>query len=213
VSRDDSFAAVGEETPPQKPSVSEEETAGIGIEKGQEIVVKEAELPVIVESSPHALAAVKTSSREPSPGISEVSQKEVTNIVKTFSDEDLYEENELTETQVDSPPEPPGVTEGVYPDVGQTDEEAVDEPEEDRMTEIPDESGSPVPPVFFSFNRKQWFDLLKWAHHSTKLSHEQRLQIVRMGRLIQKDRKLTRKQEEQVKEMIALVQALGYRPS
>jgi len=39
------------------------------------------------------------------------------------------------------------------------------------------------------------------------------LQIVRMGRLIQKDRKLTRKQEEQVKEMIALVQAMGYRPS
>jgi hypothetical protein len=62
-------------------------------------------------------------------------------------------------------------------------------------------------------NRKQWFDLLKWAHHSTTLTHDQRLQIVRMGRLIQKDRKLTRKQEEQVKEMIALVQALGYRPS
>ena len=67
--------------------------------------------------------------------------------------------------------------------------------------------------VVFSFNRKQWFDLLKWAHHSTTLTHDQRLQIVRMGRLIQKDRKLTRKQEEQVKEMIALVQALGYRPS
>ena len=64
-----------------------------------------------------------------------------------------------------------------------------------------------------SINRKQWFDLLKWAHHSTTLTHDQRLQIVRMGRLIQKDRKLTRKQEEQVQEMIALVQALGYRPS
>ncbi len=38
------------------------------------------------------------------------------------------------------------------------------------------------------------------------------MQIVRMGRLIQKDRKLTGKQEEQVGELIALVQALGYKP-
>jgi hypothetical protein len=37
------------------------------------------------------------------------------------------------------------------------------------------------------------------------------MQIVRMGRLIQKGRKLTHKQEEQVKEMITLVQAQGYR--
>ena len=78
---------------------------------------------------------------------------------------------------------------------------------------FPGEPGGPSPHLVFSFNRKQWFDLLKWAHHSTTLTHDQRLQIVRMGRLIQKDRKLTRKQEEQVNEMIALVQALGYRPS
>ena len=37
------------------------------------------------------------------------------------------------------------------------------------------------------------------------------MQIVRMGRLIQKGRRLTNKQEEQVLEMIALVQRLGYR--
>ena len=37
------------------------------------------------------------------------------------------------------------------------------------------------------------------------------MQIVRMGRLIQKGRRLTRRQEEQVLEMIALVQKLGYR--
>jgi hypothetical protein len=36
------------------------------------------------------------------------------------------------------------------------------------------------------------------------------MQIVRMGRLIQKGRRLTRKQEEQVLEMVALVQRLGY---
>lgn len=62
-----------------------------------------------------------------------------------------------------------------------------------------------------AFSRAQWFDLLKWAHHSGALSQEQRMQIVRMGRLIQKGRKLTNKQEEQVREMIRLVHTLGYR--
>ena len=61
-----------------------------------------------------------------------------------------------------------------------------------------------------SFNRQQWFDLLKWSHHSGALSQEQRMQIVRMGRLIQRDRKLTKKQDEQIREMMVLVQTLGY---
>jgi ABC-type transporter Mla subunit MlaD len=61
------------------------------------------------------------------------------------------------------------------------------------------------------FNRAQWLDLLKWSHHCDVLSQDQRMQIVRMGRLVQKGRKLTRKQEEQVMEMIALVQRMGYR--
>ncbi|NMB79671.1 MAG: hypothetical protein GYA23_11325 [Methanomicrobiales archaeon] len=61
------------------------------------------------------------------------------------------------------------------------------------------------------FDRTQWFDLLKWAHHSGALSQDQRLQIVRMGRLIQKGRRLTPRQDEQVRDMISLVQSLGYR--
>jgi DNA-binding response OmpR family regulator/predicted nucleic acid-binding Zn-ribbon protein len=77
-------------------------------------------------------------------------------------------------------------------------------------TPSPGESTESIPPGI-SFNRAQWFDLLKWAHHSGALTPEQRMQIVRMGRLIQKGRKLTRKQNEQVREMIVLVQALGYR--
>lgn len=36
------------------------------------------------------------------------------------------------------------------------------------------------------------------------------MQIVRMGRLIQKGRKLTRRQDEQVRKMMVLVQTLGY---
>ena len=62
-----------------------------------------------------------------------------------------------------------------------------------------------------AFDREQWLDLLKWSHYCGELSQDQRMQIVRMGRLIQKGRKLTNKQEEQVLEMIALVQRLGYR--
>jgi DNA-binding response OmpR family regulator/predicted nucleic acid-binding Zn-ribbon protein len=74
----------------------------------------------------------------------------------------------------------------------------------------PEDSTESIPPGI-SFNRAQWFDLLKWAHHSGALTPEQRMQIVRMGRLIQKGRKLTRKQDEQVREMVVLVQTLGYR--
>jgi chromosome segregation ATPase len=62
-----------------------------------------------------------------------------------------------------------------------------------------------------SFNLQQWFDLIKWSHHSGALSQQQRMQIVRMRRLIQKGRKLTQKQDEQVREMMVLVQTLGYR--
>ena len=62
-----------------------------------------------------------------------------------------------------------------------------------------------------TFNRAQWLDLLKWSRHCEDLTQDQRMQIVRMGRLIQKGRKLTKNQGEQVQEMIALVQRLGYR--
>jgi DNA-binding response OmpR family regulator len=83
---------------------------------------------------------------------------------------------------------------------------------EGQSDETPGESGGPVPRGGTSFNRTQWMDLLKWAHHSGVLSQDQRLKIVRLGRLIQKDRKLTRKQQDQIREIIAFVSALGYRP-
>jgi len=237
---DESFAAVVEEPQPPKESFSPKETDGIKKETGWEIIVKESDLPVIVKSSSQALAMVPTpdiqkspvsenelTSHEPSTGIPDVSPEAVTDVVHTFCDEDLFEEDEPVVRKVDLAPKPAGVTESepekpseefstefpVSSDDGQTDEETDEEPEKDSTGKITDKPGGPIPYGVFSFNRKQWFDLLKWAHHSTTLTHDQRLQIVRMGRLIQKDRKLTRKQEEQVKEMIALVQALGYRPS
>jgi len=73
-------------------------------------------------------------------------------------------------------------------------------------------SGGPVPGGEISFDRNQWLDLLKWAHHSGALSPDQRQKIIRMGRLIQKDRKLTNKQQDQIKEMLASIYALGYHP-
>jgi DNA-binding response OmpR family regulator len=76
--------------------------------------------------------------------------------------------------------------------------------------ETPDVSGGTVPGEDITFNSTQWLDLLKWAHHSGALSKDQRLKIVRMGRLIQKDRKLTKKQQEQVREILSLAGTLGY---
>ena len=249
VDSDESLAAVGEELQIRKQSNSPEEAAGMKKETGREIIARESDLPVIVKSSSHALAKITTpdtqkapvsenklTSHEPSKSVHEVSSEAVTDIVHTFCDEDLFEEDEPVVRKADPAPKPAGVTESkpekpaeeflpefpdsdsengeeVCPDNGQTDEETEEEPGTDSTGKITDKPVGPVPHVIFSFNRKQWFDLLKWAHHSTTLTHDQRLQIVRMGRLIQKDRKLTRKQEEQVKEMIALVQALGYRPS
>ena len=63
------------------------------------------------------------------------------------------------------------------------------------------------------FDRARWLDILRWSHHCDALESEQRMHIVRLGRLIQKGRKLTRNQEEQVLEMVALVKSLGYRMS
>jgi hypothetical protein len=249
VDSDESLAAVGEELQIRKQSNSPEEAAGMKKETGREIIARESDLPVIVKSSSHALAKITTpdtqkapvsenelTSHEPSKSVHEVSSEAVTDIVHTFCDEDLFEEDEPVVQKADPAPKPAGVTESkpekpgeeflpefpdsdsengeeVCPDNGQTGEETEEEPGTDSTGKITDKPVGPVPHVIFSFNRKQWFDLLKWAHHSTTLTHDQRLQIVRMGRLIQKDRKLTRKQEEQVKEMIVLVQTLGYRPS
>ncbi|HTY15679.1 MAG TPA: hypothetical protein VMC42_08235 [Methanoregulaceae archaeon] len=64
-----------------------------------------------------------------------------------------------------------------------------------------------------SFDGNQWLGLIKWAHHSDALTEDQRLKIIRMGRLIQKDRKLTKRQQDQVREILSLVRTLGYKSS
>ena len=114
----------------------------------------------------------------------------------------------------DDEEEPSGLIDEAQPE--QEDDEEPEEGGEKAEYEGSDESTyeaeGQVPQEGFSFNRNQWMDLLKWAHHSGALSQDQRLKIFRMGRLIQKDRKLTKKQQDQIREIITFVYALGYRP-
>jgi len=115
-------------------------------------------------------------------------------------------EEPVMETDISEPD--PGEDEGAGYDQGNEEDESDEEPEPDDLPARARDSG--INPGV-SFNRAQWFDLLRWSHHSGALTQEQRMQIVRMGRLIQRGRRLTARQEEQVVEMITLAQALGYR--
>ncbi len=179
-------------------------------------------LPPAVAATPKAVVAV-------SPPFSEAKNLRVTRVEDLFEDEMDDDDEELPSVSIirDPVPEDPGLefVSGLADDaeagedLGNEDEESFDEPDdtEDEDT-TGDEDDEPAPsfnPLHVQpatqFDRSQWLDLLKWAHHSGALSQEQRLQIVRMGRLIQKGRRLTNKQDEQVREMITLAQSLGYR--
>lgn len=194
--------------------------------KKRELIVKGPDLPVSIGKHPQSLSAAMP----PRTALSPVPQ--IRNV------EDLFEdEQEMTKEAADLPEvsiihELAGEEEQAgpqFPPVTGSDDEGLDpEPDDDTSYDdtamddyVPDEEdvplspsgeyagGPPTPEI--AFNRAQWFDLLKWAHHSGTLTQDQRMQIVKMGRLIQKGRKLTRRQEEQVKEMLVLVQAQGYR--
>ena len=73
-------------------------------------------------------------------------------------------------------------------------------------------SGGTAPGGDISFTSTQWLDLLRWAHHTDALSRNQRQKIVMMGRLVQKDGKLTKRQQEQIREIFSFAYALGYHP-
>ncbi len=234
---DEQLAAAVLERQRLQQSLSRPDPSGTGTEKVQEIIAKEPDLPVIIDPASHSLELVTPpgeppvseggqTSYEPSPEPEgEIPESVLRNM--NFSEiEDLFEEDEpsiqpvgdtgLNEgsSEAELSPVPP------VPEAGE--EEGGDEPAEYDETEpeepdqgsgVPDDISRPIPAPAFSFNRRQWLSLIKWAHHSEALTREQRSQILRMGRLIQKNRRLTREQEDQVNEMIALVQALGYRPA
>jgi len=81
-----------------------------------------------------------------------------------------------------------------------------------RYDETAEESGGSAPLGDISFTTQQWLDLLKWSHHTDTLSQSQRQKIVMMGRLVQKDGRLTKKHQEQVREILSFVYARGFRP-
>jgi len=87
---------------------------------------------------------------------------------------------------------------------------AAEEEDEDTGT-LPEMTGAAPAAGETAFSRQQWFDLVKWAHNTPALSHDDRLRIVRLGRLIQKGRRLTRRQEAQLAELVALARSMGYR--
>jgi len=91
------------------------------------------------------------------------------------------------------------------------DEETPEEPEEDAEEDTEHMVGA-APTVGAAFDRRQWLDLIKWAHHAESLKREDRIRIVKLGRLIQRGRRLTRKQEDQLAGLVALAEAMGYRP-
>ncbi len=88
-----------------------------------------------------------------------------------------------------------------------------DDTDDDDNSPLDTSGAAPVAGQNVAFNRAQWLDLLRWSHHCEGLTQDQRMQIVRLGRLIQKGRKLTNNQELQVLDMLALVRKLGYRIS
>lgn len=94
---------------------------------------------------------------------------------------------------------------------GTREEASGDDTDGDEDSPLDTTGAAPVAGQNVAFNRAQWLDLLRWSHYCKELTQDQRMQIVRLGRLIQKGRKLTNNQEQQVLETIALVRRLGYR--
>ena len=236
---DERLAAAVLERQRLQQSLSQPDLSDTGREKVQEIIAKEPDLPVIINPAFHSLERVtspegqpspvsedRQTPTEPSPGpAGETSEMVLRNM--NFSEiEDLFEEDQpltqpgkdtgLNESGNEAELSPaPAASDAGEEETGVEDDEYNEtEPEEpDEDSAVPDDFSRPIPGPAFSFDRRQWLSLIKWAHHSEALSRDQRAQIIRMGRLIQKNRRLTREQEDQVGEMIALVQALGYRPA
>ena len=106
LTRDDSFVSVGEEFQVRKQFFRIEETPVIDNENVQDRIVKKAQFPVIGKSPSQVFAEVTIPGTQKSPGSDkeltsfkpssqnpEVSPKAVTDIINTFSDDDLFEEN------------------------------------------------------------------------------------------------------------------------
>jgi hypothetical protein len=92
-------------------------------------------------------------------------------------------------------------------DEGETGDDVADEGDSESTS-----GEGQVPDGIPAFSRQQWFDLMKWAHNANALTHEDRIRIVKLGRLLQKGRRLTGQQEAKLEELVTLAWARGYRP-
>jgi chromosome segregation ATPase len=234
---DERLAAAVLERQRLQQSLSQADLSGNDREIIREIVAKEPDLPVRIEPASHALERVihpeeKTVAVPADAGSSRESYADGELPGMDFRNPELSGSVSLSEedkTMIlpsrDSESLPGGDEEEFLSETGKS-ETGSDNPEYDdggiyetgpgggpeQLLPVTDYPGWSIPGPAFSINRQQWLSLIKWAHHSEALSRDQRLQIIRMGRLIQNNRRLTRDQEQQIQEMIALVQALGYRP-
>ncbi len=201
----------------QRPGELESERA-----KKRALIVKGPDLPMTTGKQMHSLSVFSNVQQPESP------VPRITNVEDLFEDDEPASPDDSDAPSVSiihEPAEPeteielgdtvadPGISSYESEDeptesADDTDEE--EDPDDDPALATPQEDAESIP-TRFSFNRAQWFDLLKWSHHAGTLSSEQRMQIVRMGRLIQQGRRLTHKQEEQVMEMILLAQSQGFR--
>ena len=95
------------------------------------------------------------------------------------------------------------------------DEERSEKPKGEKTRTIGtlDEYGIAPVPGNRMFDRQQWFDLIRWAHNTPSLSREEKLRFVRLGRLLQKGRRLTHSQDAQVAELVSLAYSMGYKPT
>jgi|WetSurMetagenome_2_1015567.scaffolds.fasta_scaffold01578_3 DNA-binding response OmpR family regulator len=218
------FAAIAEKKQPPRPAPFPGVRREAEIIKKRSLIVKGPNIPSEIRPLPRSMVAIDPV-KSSEPGISHISSVE-----DLFEDDDNDREDPAGKPVVSIINEPaskpvqdvlpdgiPGISgdhDGFFDDTGLSVPESEDTIGEDETNDVAGDTDSgdaaPVSGQNIAFSRTQWLDLLKWSHHCDALEPDQRMQIVRMGRLIQKGRKLTRKQEEQVLEMVALVQRLGY---
>ncbi|MGB7994026.1 response regulator [Methanoregula sp.] len=223
---------------PQIPSTAIEEVP-IG---DHALIAKKPDLPVMIFGGPHAPARkeidrpVPVQPTQADPITPDTSDEPENPHLRIKSVEDLFEdprEIKLDELPDAIPTTRPQEEEDDISGTPVTDPQEIEpimHSENDNLTDDLEDDGDDIcaddientedgaadvpvnESVMPTFSRQQWFDLVKWAHNANSLSHEDRIRIVKLGRLIQKGRVLTHRQEAQLAELVMLAHAKGYRP-
>ncbi|MFA6364439.1 response regulator [Methanoregula sp.] len=193
---------------------------------------KEINFPVPVQQP--ALAHLKKTEAPAGTGASQVRIQSVEDLFEESKELDVSDlpdatpvsavpgdvgERDLFEPDVNNETDTPGDN-SIEPDAGEPGEAgniaAGKETGDDETGETggePTSGGDQVPETISpAFSRQQWFDLMKWAHNTDALTHADRIKIVKLGRLLQRGRRITGRQEAQLEELVTLAFTKGYRP-